>query len=258
MFKKQKKQNKNIEQEDENNIKIDENQNSIKDNKSKEKSDKKEPRRDGRADHVVVRNLFAFNILRRTVFLTIISTVAAFFSLVALYQVFNFKTPPQYVQLTEDGRLFPITPLNLANVNDGEIIQFANDSVKWINTYDYRSWKDQLQINSNRFNPRGWGDYLTELNSAGTMNTVQNQKMVVYSRFTGPSQIVKSGVIKSSNTWSWVVDVPVNIYYEKGNSGEPPLQQKGVVTLYIVRVPLEVNLRGYAIVRYQFDTTRTS
>lgn len=225
---------------------------SEKSNESKQSE--KSPRKDGRADHVVVRNLFALNITRRAVFLALLSVVCAGLSLLSAYQVFSFKTPPQYIQLTEDGRIFPVAPLSVPNVSEGEIVQFATDSVKWINTYDFKSWRDQLQVNSSRFTPKGWGEYLEQLTITGTLNTMQAKKMVVSPSFTGPPQVLKQGVVSNGELYTWVVEVPVQVNLEAASTDKNAtnLSQKGVVTLYIVRVPLEVNLRGYAIAVYQF------
>lgn len=239
--------------------KVDENK-SDKSKSAKKPQKTSEGRKDGRLDHVVVRNLFALNVSRRVVLLVFISALCAALSLVSAFQVYMFKTPPQYIQLTEDGRIFPVSPLNVANVNDGEVLRFATDSVKWLNTYDYHSWKDQLQATAERFTPKGWSDYLGQLTEAGTMNTVKSKNLVVYPEFNGPSRITKSGVAQGGQQFSWVVEVPVSIHYEntmtdKENSTN--LRQTGVVTMYISRVPLEINLRGYAIVYYQFDTTKT-
>jgi len=225
-----------------------------------EQRNEKGARKDGRADHVVVRNLFALNITRRTVFLTMLSAACAALSLLSAFQVFSFKTPPQYIQLTEDGRIFPVAPLNVANASEGEVVQFATESVKWMNTYDFKSWRDQLQANASRFTPKGWGDYLNQLTSTGTLNTMQSKKMVVAPTFTGPPQVVKSGVVSDGGVYSWVVEVPVQINLDTASTDKMAtnLTQKGVVTMYIVRVPLEVNLRGYAIAVYQFAESNKS
>lgn len=221
---------------------------------SEGKSPDKSVRKDGRADHVIVRNVFALNITRRTVFLAMLACVCAALSLLSAYQVFSFKTPPQYIQLTEDGRIFPVAPLNVPNVSEGEVVQFATDSVKWINTYDFKSWRDQLQVNSARFTPKGWGEYLDQLTVTGTLNTMQAKKMVVSPTFSGPPQVIKQGVVADGTLYTWVVEVPVQVNLEAASTDKNAtnLTQKGVVTLYIVRVPLEVNLRGYAIAVYQF------
>lgn len=220
----------------------------------KKSTSDKSSRKEGRADHVVIRNLFALSITRRAVFLALLAAVCAALSLLSAYQVFSFKTPPQYIQLTEDGRIFPVAPLNVANVSEGEVVQFATESVKWINTYDFRSWRDQLQVNSARFTPKGWGEYLEQLTVTGTLNTMQAKKMVVSPAFTGPPQVLKQGVVADGTLYTWVVEVPVRVTLEAASTDKNAtnLVQKGVVTMYIVRVPLEVNLRGYAIAVYQF------
>lgn len=216
---------------------------------------KKQP--EGRADFVIVRNLYTFAIVRRLIILTIISFVCCLVALLAVFNVIQFKIPPQYVQLTEDGRIFPIQPLNIANTSDGEIIKFATESIKWVNIYDFKNWKDQLQIQSLRFTPTGWNNYLGTLQSTGLLTTLENQKMVVYPTFTGPTTLVKKGLISKIGRYSWIVDVPVKITLANGESGDQNnISYQGVVRVYIVRVPLEISLRGYAIQIYQFDPTR--
>lgn len=210
----------------------------------------------GRADHVIVRNLFALSILRRQTLIAIISIIAAILSVFSAYQVIKVKTPPQYVQLTEDGRIYPIPPLNMESVSDGEIINFASDSVKWLNTYDFVSWKDQLQVQSSRFTPSGWDSFVQSLVETDNLETVKTQSLVVSARPTKNPYIKQKGIASGQNTFVWHVRVPVSISYSrpKGDTSQAEIpDQEGTVSLYISRVPLEVNLKGYAIQIYQFE-----
>ena len=219
-------------------------------------------RRDGRADHVLVRNLFAFAIVRRMVILVFFAAICSILSIISALQVIKIKTPPQYIQLTQDGRIFPIAPLSEDSVSDGEILKFSAESVKWVNTFDYMSWKDQLQSSASRFTADGWNNYLTQLVASDNLNSVESQHMVVNVLFRGNPNIVKEGVVKSIQRYTWLVEIPVTVRYvapSKGSSTEPNItNQSGVVRLYITRVPLEVNLRGYAIQIYQFDTSEAT
>lgn len=218
---------------------------------------KKKPRiskhKEGRADHVIVRNLFAFSILRRLSVLTLFAFFCVALSIFSAFQIIKIKTPPQYIQLTEDGRVYPVAPLNQPNASDGDIIKFASESVKWINTYDYVNWRDQLQSNADRFSPSGWDNYITELVGSSNLNSVQSERMVVSPRVDGAVEIIQRGVVEDTGQYIWVVQVPASVIYNVGASSER-LTQTGTVTLYITRVQLEISLRGYAIQVYQFDT----
>lgn len=212
--------------------------------------------RPGRAEMVIVRNMYALMMSRRLAVIAMLSALCALLSLLSAWSVIQVKTPPQYIQLTEDGRIFPLTPLSKSNVNDGDMIRFASDTVKWINTYDYQNWRDQLQAQSQRFTEAGWKAYLTLLSSRDTITSVQNRKMVVTAKFTGPAQIEKQGAVAESNRYTWIVKVPVEVRYLPSDNSGQSLTQEGVVTLYIVRVPLATNQRGYAVWLYQFDTSK--
>ena len=102
----------------------------------------------------------------------------------------------------------------------------------------------------------GWKAYLTLLSSRDTITSVQNRKMVVTAKFTGPAQIEKQGAVAESNRYTWIVKVPVEVRYLPSDNSGQSLTQEGVVTLYIVRVPLATNQRGYAVWLYQFDTSK--
>ena len=208
----------------------------------------------GKADHVIIRNLFALNILRRQFLVVIISFLAATISLFSAYQVIKVKTPPQYIQLTEDGRIFPVAPLNVESASDSEIIAFSADSVKWLNTYDFINWRDQLHAQSPRFVPIAWEEFVTTLTESSNLNTVREKSLVVSAVPRGQPYIQKRGV--AQDAFVWYVRVPVEVRYSSMSAGTKTSEipsQDGVVSLYIQRVPLEVNLRGYAIRVYQFE-----
>lgn len=226
-----------------------------KSSSSSSRSKVKKPR-PGRAETVLVRNMYALMMTRRLTVVAIMAVICAFLAILSAFQVIQVKTPPQYIQLTEDGRVFPLTPLSRPNVSDGDLLRFASDSVKWVNTYDYMNWRDQLQGQAHRFTEAGWKAYLDLLVARDTLAAVENRKMVVSAEMTGPAQIEKQGLLDEQNRYMWIVKVPVNVNYIPSVGGSQALSQKGVVTLYILRVPLATNQRGYAIWLYQFDTEK--
>ena len=212
--------------------------------------------RPGRAEMVMVRNMYSLMMTRRLTVIALLTLICAFLAVLSAFQVVKVKTPPQYIQLTEDGRVFPLTPLSLSNVNDGDMLRFAVDSVKWINTYDYMNWKDQLQEQAHRFTEGGWTAYMDQLVKQETLVAVQNRRMVVTAEMKGPPQIEKQGLEENINRYTWIIKVPVDVSYIPGSDRSQALSQNGVVTLYIVRVPLATNQRGYAVWLYQFDTNQ--
>lgn len=216
----------------------------------------------GKADHVIVRNLFALSILRRQVLITFFALIAAFLSVFSAYQVMKVRTPPQYIQLTEDGRIYPIAPLIAESASDGEVMSFATESVKWINTYDYKNWRDQLQNQANRFTASGWDNYIKELVATDNLNTVEKQGLVVSAEIIGEPIIEKKGVVAKAGAFTWLVKIPVRVSYsslkDKSERAKTEIpSQEGIVSLYITRVPLEVSLRGYAIQIYRFEIKKS-
>ena len=88
------------------------------------------------------------------------------------------------------------------------------------------------------------------------LQTVMSQSLVVSASPTKTPYIKQKGVAAKENTFVWHVRVPVSIRYSrpKGDASQTEIpNQEGTVSLYISRVPLEVNLKGYAIQIYQFE-----
>ena len=109
---------------------------------------------------------------------------------------------------------------------------------------------------AHRFTEGGWTAYMDQLVKQETLVAVQNRRMVVTAEMKGPPQIEKQGLEENINRYTWIIKVPVDVSYIPGSDRSQALSQNGVVTLYIVRVPLATNQRGYAVWLYQFDTNQ--
>lgn len=222
-----------------------------------EKADK--PKRKSKrssAETVVARNLLAYALIRRSTVLLLVAVVCALVSVTAAIKIFSMAPPPRFIQLTADGRVLPMIPLTEPNAESGEVIRFAVDSVKWINTYDYVNWRDQIQAQSDRFSSKGWRSYMDGLEASSTLAAVREKRMVVTSNAIGRSYIDKEGKLDGSGPYMWVAKVPVEIRYLPAEDNESSRNtQKGVVTAYVKRVPVEVSSRGYVIEAYLFDTS---
>jgi len=208
-------------------------------------------------ESVTVRNLMAYSILRKSASVAIVSILCTVISVMAAIKIFSSTPPPRYIQLTEDAKLFPIIPTTAPNADSAEIINFSIDSVKWLNTYDYISWKDQFSKNSDRFTAKGWRNYMDELYSTNTLVLVAEKRMVVSAMPTAKAYIEQEGKENGTGSYIWVVKVPFEILYTPADSSAQKISQAGEITLYVKRVPLEVSTRGYAIEIYSFDTTST-
>lgn len=233
-----------------------------KDRRDKDKDRSRRKRRPSNPEHeraegaytVVVRNQSLVLAYRRLALASLMSIIAAVTCLLVLVLVAGRPVPPQYIPITTDGRLLPLIPLNKPNVNDGVVGEFALQTIREVNNYDYLNWRTQLPRAQQRFVPDAWKSYMQEFEATNIIRTVQDRKMIVSATASGNVEMVNQGIVKG--VYIWRVEVPISIQYtahSEGNQATGSLASEGVVTLYIQRVPLTVSDTGLAVRSYQYE-----
>lgn len=217
-------------------------------------SDPKHRRKEG-AYTVAIRNESLNLTYRRLALAAVFSIIAAMVSVFAYLAVSGKPVPPQYVPVTEDGRLIPLVPLNKESVDAGTIGAFALRAVREVNNYDYLGWRTQVLEGQPYFTPNGWKAYMAQFEGTNIINTVEARKMIVVARPSGNYEIENKGVT-DKGVFLWRVAVPIEInYVSHGETNKPveSLSSKGRVTLYIRRVPPTLAPQGIAIEAYQYE-----
>lgn len=205
---------------------------------------------------VALRNQSVYAIYRKMISLTIIAVIMALLSVGTAVHFKNKKIPPKYVPVSESGVLVQPIPLNKPNQDNGTITEYALKAIRAVNTYDYINWRDQLQNASVYFTPQGWNDYTTQFSAVDTIKAVQDRRMIVSVQPTDEVKVVRQAVAENG-TYVWVVEAPIEITYTAHTSSlSGGTTQRGLVTLYIIRVPTTINPKGIGIEIYQFDTSK--
>jgi intracellular multiplication protein IcmL len=239
------KENKNIKDD----IKSDENKSPVDSVKSKEYIHEK----------IVIRNRSLRYIHKQLIVLTLWSTCVAAVAIIVAIIGFQTKLPPQYIPVTEEGRLLPIIPLSRASVDDSEIGAFTIEAIKSINTFDYINWRNQLPLSADYFIPKAWTAFMDELSDRKTLNAILDRKMIVTPNIISAPEVVRQGV--DGGIYTWQVEIDVRIDYRAHvisttggvDSGN---RQEGTIRLIIQRVPSTINSRGIAIQSYLFIPTK--
>ena len=210
------------------------------------------------AYEVVVRNQSLVLAYRRLAFAALMSLVSAIACIIVFLMVSGKPVPPNYIPVTQDGRLLPLIPMNQPSVDDGVIGQFALDAITKLNNFDYLNWQIQVNSAQDMFVPDSWETYFAEFEATNIMRTVIDRKMIVMGRPSGPVEIQNQGV-GQDGVYLWRVAVPVIINYVGHASGQQArtsdLSSKGIVTIYIQRVPSALTPNGIAIRAYQYQQT---
>ena len=204
---------------------------------------------------VVIRNESLNLVSRRLGLAALVSVFAAIVGVFCYLGVAGKSVPPQYVPITEEGRLLPLIPLSQPNVDDGALGAFALKAVREINNYDYLGWKTQILRGRPLFTPAAWNDFYDEFEASNIINTVEARQMIVVAHPAGNVEIENRGR-DDSGVYMWRVAVPVQIRYVshslRADETGSVLTTTGRATLYIARVPTTLSPQGIAIRAYQF------
>lgn len=205
---------------------------------------------------VILRNRVVLAIYRKIIIITFFSFIV-FLASVLTAILFTIKeVPPKYVPLTNEGKIIPYVDLSKPNKDAGGILKFSLDAVADINRYDYVNWKDQFNAFQKYFTPQGWNSYLNQYNESNIINTVKLNRVVVSSELLGNPTIVAEGFSESTNRYMWKIDIPVRInYYESAKERQGVNSQTGIISLTLIRVPVNENSEGVGILRYILDTS---
>lgn len=205
---------------------------------------------------VVLRNRVVLSIYRKIIIITILSFIVFIGSLLTAISFTVSDTPPKYVPLTADGKIIPYIDLTKPNKDSGGIIKFAIDAVRDINMYDYINWKEQFNSNQKYFTAQGWNAFLNQFTESNIINTIKMNKIVVSSELLGTPSIVAEAYSESTKRYMWKIDVPIKIeYHESARDRRGINIQTGIISLTIIRMPINENPEGVGILRYVLDTS---
>lgn len=167
-----------------------------------------------------------------------------------IYYLASHQPEPRYFATSTDGRITPIYPLSAPMVSDAALLQWANQAAVAAYTYNFATYRKELQDASEYFTPEGWSDFETALESSRNLETVINKKLVVTAVATGAPVILDRGIL--SGHYSWKVQMPLLVTYE---SASTTIQQPILITMLITRVSTLNVPKGIAIAQFVASVT---
>lgn len=168
---------------------------------------------------------------------------------IAFIVVKNQRVEREYFGVdSQTGRMTPIIPLNEPYVSQASLLTWTVECVTSANTYDFVNYQKQFQRNSQCFTKEGWDQFMSAMERAGTLNTVQNQRLVAASVANGAPVITREGLRRGAYTWE--VELPVTVTYQGGQAGRSTITQRLIVTLMISRIPTYESKYGVGIAQY--------
>lgn len=163
-----------------------------------------------------------------------------------MYAVATNPPKPVYVATYGDGRVLPLQALSEPIVTDTSLLTWVKEAVADVNSYNYNTWRRDLQKSSDHFTGTGYEAFLKKFDEAGIIKMISERSIFVTSNVTGTAAITARGVI--NGVYHWRVEVPVDVTYTP--YGGTPTVQRLIVKLVVRRMSVLENPRGIGIEVY--------
>lgn len=148
-----------------------------------------------------------------------------------IFYLIAHQPTPKYFATTDSGKIIPLIPLDQPNINSTAILQWATNAAVALYSYNFVNYRQAFTENRQYFTSEGWGAFLQQLQSSGSLSTVQSKKLIVSAVAAGVPVIVNEGAFKGR--YFWRVQIPLLVNYE-GESGS--FQNHLLITVTIQRM----------------------
>ena len=163
----------------------------------------------------------------------------------ALINLVSKPVEVQYFATDPQGRITKLHPLSQPMISQEAILSWANQAIVRAYTYNFVSYRGQLQALSEAFTPEGWKQFESALVKTRNLQTVIAQQLVATAVPTGAPVIEDQRII--AGRYSWKISMPILVKYQSSSKN---YSQSLVVRVIIQRVPVYTNPKGVGIVQF--------
>ncbi len=194
---------------------------------------------------VVTRNEYYRDGFHKIFLSLLVSVILNLLSAYSVYYVYQHPPEPVYFATSVNGRIMPLVPLNEPNSSDGVILQWANLATVAAYSYNFVTYRTELQSASDFFTAEGWSTFLDALKESNNLEAVISKKLVVTAVATRAPVILQKGVL--SGRYSWRIQIPILVTYQSASEFS---QQNLVVTMLVTRISTLNNPKGVGIAQF--------
>ncbi|HBB52969.1 MAG TPA: type IV secretion protein DotI [Legionellales bacterium] len=201
---------------------------------------------------IVDRNQFYKDGVHHLIIGIIISCLLNILAIFSIIYIYTHPPAPVYFPTSSNGRITPLFPLEQPNVNDSNILEWANLATIAAFSYNFVNYRSELEFSSEYFTANGWTSFLKSLKASNNLLAVISKKLVVSAEATRTPEMLQKGIF--NGRYSWRIKIPILVTYQ---SGQEYTQQNLEVILLITRVSTLNNPKGIGIEQFVSTTYNT-
>lgn len=178
---------------------------------------------------------------------TLIAQGTAFAACVLVIIALLTENPePRYFPSRADGGMTRLIPLNEPMLAPSSVLSWAGQAATEAFSFDYVSYRGQLEEAAVNFTPEGWRSFLKALEDSRNIDLVIQRKLIVTAKLSGAPVILTEGVV--NGVYAWRVELPILI--ETFAPNDNINGQSISVSMTISRVPVLEYPNGIAITQF--------
>jgi len=168
-----------------------------------------------------------------------------------IFLVLPFAHPIDlFYAMNPSNQVMQMVGLDMPNMTNRAILSWSTTSITEVMTMGFGDMDIKLPKQKWRFTPKGWNAYSKAFVLQRIGETFRQSQLVLTTVPSNTPVVVAQGV-NAEDTYEWVVQMPIVMTYATNNNVTK--QQRGLVTLTIVRVPVEQSPSGVAIANWTIE-----
>lgn len=128
------------------------------------------------------------------------------------------------------------------NLSDTSVVQWANEAIIDLYTYDFFNYRKQVFSKKRFFLQKGWNSFISGLKSSGILKEIRDKKLRVSAIVVKQALLQRKGPILG--VYSWSIKLPVLVNFE---SASETRQQRYLARMIVQRRSPLHDARGIGI-----------
>jgi intracellular multiplication protein IcmL len=161
------------------------------------------------------------------------------------YLQYATRAPVHFFAKPTTQEVFKLTALERPNVSAAALLSWATLAATATFTFDFVNYNESLNELRDYFTVMGYENFVTSLEEAGTLSTIDAKKLVLTCVAIGSAII--TGENEKAGIHSWNIQIPVLVRYQSADTNETRLK---LVSLLVTQVPTKDAPKGIGISQY--------
>ncbi len=167
---------------------------------------------------IFARNMFYQRLYRMmlacfTLSLAIIGTLIG-----VIMFLWGHPTQPIFFATDSIGRLKKIIPADQPNMSTDEVSSWTVSAVQAAMSYNYVSYRANLQSSQKYFTSYGWTNFMKALIASNNLPALANKRLIIIAQVTDKPKLITQGILGGAYAWKFEMPVLVTFW-------QPPYDQ---------------------------------